>query len=232
MLRLAARTGETPELMIGSGFVLGGGIGYPATIASLLWATASPEWALRSAIAAQVALHVCTWIMMVAWYSIYHRGHVGARAGVVALTVGLFVILVDRLAETTPESLTGPALASPSGYVSLTSQVVPYLFMAISGFRYHAQLRRRLPLGLADPVVADRIRLWSWVSLLVVAQYSWSLATLHLMGQATVATASRVVVGSLGLALAALLTLAFFPPPRYLRRVRDRAAATVSGAGI
>lgn len=101
----------------------------------------------------------------------------------------------------------------------------PYAWTCAEAFRYHAALRRRLVLGLADPVVADRIRLWAWASLAICVGFAVFLAGRLLTGNAA---GSPWVVGTtslIALASSVAMTLAFFPPPAYLRRLCARASA-------
>jgi hypothetical protein len=92
--------------------------------------------------------------------------------------------------------------------------------------RYFHLLRKRMALGLADAVVADRFRLWS-ISMFSAALISKTgLVLQEVFGIAmSGTTAGHLVVGPLGLVVAGALWLAFLPPARYLRRVESRAAA-------
>lgn len=218
LLRLAARTGQLPELLIGLSLLVGGGIGYPGSVAARALAQTSPDLASRLAIAGVLGLALSAWAMLLCWNVIYHRGQRWSRNTVVATTVLLFVVLVERLATMGAAGVT----TSNSGYVGwLLAGTLPYLFNGVSGLRYHARMSRRIPLGLADPIVANRILLWSTTSLVVVAQYAYSLCGL-LLGSAFAAM-STAVIGSLGLSIALLLTLAFFPPQPFSRWVQARA---------
>lgn len=231
LLRLAARTGETPELFLGSALMLGGAVGYPATVAAAVLAPAAPAWALRAIAAGTLGLTLSAWAILVTWNLIYHRGEAWARWVVVAVTALLFLALVDRVAALDPARLVASGATVSIGYLLLlAAHAIPYALTAGSGFRYHALLRRRIPLGLADPVAANAIRLWSFASLAVVTQYVLSVGVAVarrrglLDGDAHVVTA---LTATLGLTIAVLLALAFFPPKAYARRV---AASSLPGA--
>lgn len=225
LLRLAARTGEAPELFIGSALFLGGAIGYPASVAAGLVVESSPYTGIRLAMGSMLGLFLGAWGMLLAWYTIYHRGETWARAVAVGVTVLLFLFLVDRLAVIgTAGAMPEPAPATPewTNLLALASQGLVFLLTGISGFRYLGLMKKRLRLGLADPVVADRIRLWTWTASAAVCQYAYSIVSPFLDGWFDAAAVSGLVLGGLGLVIATMLTLAFFPPQSYLARLTAR----------
>lgn len=224
MLRLAVRTGELPELFIGASLLLGGSIGFPPLAVAPALAGAEPGLALRLGLAGIVALHLSSWSNALGWRAIFHPGDRWARYTAVVCTVLLFLSLSHRLAGMSTSILGGdPSAQFASGYTaSLVAQAAPYCLMSFSAFRYRAKLRRRLALGLADPVVVNRIALWGATSGVVVVQYAISLATLHVRHLPEIAAIYQTVVAGLGLVLSVLLYLAFLPPKAYLRRVARR----------
>ncbi len=62
------------------------------------------------------------------------------------------------------EDLAQLRAASPSGLVLVLAAEAVYGWTTIEAVRYRALLKRRIPLGLADPLVADRFGLWAWTS--------------------------------------------------------------------
>ncbi|MEM7411833.1 MAG: hypothetical protein AAF430_16500 [Myxococcota bacterium] len=103
--------------------------------------------------------------------------------------------------------------------------------------RYYLQMRRRLQLGLADPVTANRFLLWSlWIGAAAMLPLSGVvIRLLALQGQATDVTVTTQPEGGVllfaawifGWLLVALvaLWLSFFPPERYLGWVRRTAVS-------
>ena len=110
--------------------------------------------------------------------------------------------------------------------VSTWIVVANYAWANLEAWRAHAMLVRRRKLGLADPVVVDRMRLWALAL----------LASLIASGTAALCQAIDVPVGGTRIGLwlscvaalsaASCLVLAFLPPSSYLERVRQRAAAS------
>jgi hypothetical protein len=96
--------------------------------------------------------------------------------------------------------------------------------MAVESLRYHALLRRRMALGLADPVVTNRFFVWGVGSgatcILVLI-----LTGLYLQGHTlmTNSPAASVVVTLCGIAYTVVPVLTFAPPTAYLRFVERRA---------
>jgi hypothetical protein len=89
--------------------------------------------------------------------------------------------------------------------------------------RYGRQMRRRLALGLADPVVVDRLLLWGGgVGVATLMSLTTGIARLRGVDlQATLAGAA--FVGISGVIAAGSIYLAFFPPAAYARWVARRA---------
>jgi hypothetical protein len=91
--------------------------------------------------------------------------------------------------------------------------------------RYYRMLRRRLAVGLADPVVTDRFRLYAAGTLLavivnVVGQVFWWRGVEMLTDPL-----GSLLLALLGTGSSVLMCLAFVPPRAYLERVRAGATA-------
>jgi len=99
--------------------------------------------------------------------------------------------------------------------------------MAWSGFRYHARLRRKMRLGLADPVVANRILLWNLAASGVTLQCIVALAFPYLNMVFDAKAVVPAVYGTLGVIVALCITQAFYPSQAYLRKIRERAGSEV-----
>lgn len=227
MLRLAGRTGGLPELFIGSALFLGGVVGFPPLVTGPLLAPAQPGLALHLGLAAILGLHLSGWANLLAWRTIFHPGARWSRNVAVVCSAALFVSVVHRLSGVAGAYLQGDRSGEVGATyaASLVVQASPYALMTVSAFRYRAKLARRLALGLADPVVVNRIGLWAMTSAAVVVQYAFALATISARSVPAVAAAYQIVISGLGLALSVLLYLAFLPPKTYLRRIATRGGA-------
>jgi hypothetical protein len=104
-----------------------------------------------------------------------------------------------------------------------TSAAAGFLWSAVEAFRYHAMLRRRLALGLAEAIVTNRVLLWGLTGVSAGAALV-ILTLLRLMDvnymNAPVALFTAAACGFLA---SVCLYLAFLPPAAYLRWL-DRGA--------
>ena len=107
--------------------------------------------------------------------------------------------------------------------------------MTFESFRYWALLQRRLRIGLADPLVANRFLLWGvWAATVTLLNLSDPLARAWYCAVAGTTTelipevARHMIVvvvaltSALGLVAAACLFLTFFPTAGYRRWVLSR----------
>jgi hypothetical protein len=111
--------------------------------------------------------------------------------------------------------------------VELTGRVGAPCWMVLEASRYHGLMRRRLRLGLADPVVTNRFLLWalaagfSIVLLLTSAVPVFLDPILH----EAFLVASLLTFSVCGVVSSVCYGLAFFPPAAYRRRLHRRAEA-------
>jgi hypothetical protein len=102
------------------------------------------------------------------------------------------------------------------------------LWVGIEPLVYYAKLRKRVPLGLADPLVADRFLLWGLGSLaraVMVVMGPAAVLALDLLGaeaQLTFSSATLVVASAMGLAASVAYWLTFNPTAAYARWVERR----------
>ena len=117
-----------------------------------------------------------------------------------------------------------------SGWVQLLTagMLATNLWVGIEPLLYHRKLAKRVPLGLAEPLIADRFLLWGLGSL--------ARAALILMGPAAEAmlaglagdarnsfsAVSLAAASGLGLATSVAYWLTFNPTPAYVRWVERR----------
>jgi hypothetical protein len=99
-----------------------------------------------------------------------------------------------------------------------------FAWTAIEGVLYYRRLKKRLVLGLADPVVANRFWLWA-ASGVAVTILLVEVAVLASQGSMVLHDPVALMATALcGLATSSLWYLAFLPPPAYERWVRRRSA--------
>ena len=213
LLRLACRTGEPPEGLIGSAFLAGSMFGYPTLVADDRIRTAAPESALILFFAGWTGLVVAAVCLLAFWRRVYHPDGLAARrislVGSALLVVSLLGLVLTRLAG-------AQASESPWYLPGLVAQGAAYALNGWASARYWQMLRRRLSLGLADPIVVNRILLWSVAAWAITLQYLYSTIVVVVTGGSSVTGFGVALVSSLGLIAAGTILMAFFPPRSYL----------------
>jgi hypothetical protein len=100
------------------------------------------------------------------------------------------------------------------------AQLFAYAWVLVEATRHWRKLRRRLRIGLADPVMTHRILLWGlYGGSLAISQLLWMLVIAAFQDPS--ALDAPMLLVAIGGEVA--LWLAFFPPEPYLRRIRARA---------
>lgn len=214
------RTGEWPELLIATG-VLGIGVfGFGLQTASALAGEGTPSSRVLLALALiGSGVGTAAYYFFNAW--LYHPESRAVRGLAVLGCVALALAFVGTGLETGFRKLGGTGPIDMARYLLLVGGL---LWGSGEAFRYWLMMRRRLGLGLADPVVTNRFLLWSLGagaaglgSLIgMIAQLSTGLTMLELPWVMASSSAH-------GFVAAIALWLAFVPPARYVRRLRARA---------
>lgn len=233
LLLLARHTRQAPELLLGAGIVCLAVLGYGVLIANLLVRGGSFEPEQATALARALsgtgkALHdVGVTLYLVFVLRVFRPEERWARllaATMLALLWGGFV----------GSSLETGFRVEPVGsafWLAEYAVIWTYpLWMAIESLRWWRLMRRRVALGLADPLVTNRFLLWgtgaaltalaTWIASVPYAMVG-NLALLE-----TTTPAIRVATAAVGLASISCIYLAFLPPTWYRRRVTGQAGAT------
>lgn len=224
LLLLARRTRQLPELAVGLGVFLVAFVSYPLSLASispdlapatakLLFATGAFASAVGSA-----SIYVFTWKVFrpdAGWARVLTLVAIGA------IFVFAAVSVVRVAGAATPAEVFRDRLSVARNVVTGFS----YLWTAVESIRYYALLRRRMALGLADPVVSNRFLLWgvSGVSATLGITVSTAMILLGKAG-AGMHPVSMLAVGIAGFTSSVSLYLAFLPPAAWLRFVAGPAA--------
>jgi hypothetical protein len=223
LVLLSRRSGQLPELLVGLALFLAGGCWSPlVAVGRQATALSDPARAALVVVGAVCGIAGMSSLALFNW-RVYRPGAAWAAVLAAAIAValaGVFVLQCLGIGWTQyARTEQGPwLLASWIG-------VAIYAWASFEAWRqYRMQLRRRA-LGLADPVVTDRMRLWGFAMGAALAG-SATLATCQLLGIPVAGTVFGLVTSALIAAFAgACLLLAFVPPAAYLARVRRVAGA-------
>ena len=226
MLSLARRTRKLPELCMGlalTAFAL-------AQVSRLVFGglgdRLEPEFMLGTYVFMEVAyflslLGLC--LFTASAFGLRSHWRWALLVGLVALCALSRTMMVLASA---PRFLSGaPSEMTPFWEpAAVASMALAFGWMAVESLHYRGLLRRRLALGLADPVVANRFFVWgagaAATSVLVLLLLGLYLQGITLMENSL---AASVLVTVSGLVMVVVPWLTFAPPAAYLRFVERRA---------
>jgi hypothetical protein len=110
----------------------------------------------------------------------------------------------------------------PGTLALMGATLVGFLWGGLESFRHFASLRRRLALGLVDPVLVDRFLLWgvasTTTSALILVIAACVLAGMTILRE----PAPLAALAAAGCAMCATWYLTFFAPEPYKRWIRAR----------
>ena len=217
MVMLARRTRQLPELLLGSALLLGGVLGGPLEAAAVAIQSETGH-----AIAGKLLLG-------------------GKIAGLGAVTCqAIFICLVFRPKERWAGAVVAMLFALPCaaifGYgahgafsaeaipwtwfwIDLAARIAGSTWLVIEGANYYGMMKRRLRLGLAEPLVTNRFLLWTLAGLLAIVMLLTSVPPMLLdsVTNPTLLTLDLVVFSLAGVGVSALYFLTFLPPEGFRR---------------
>jgi hypothetical protein len=222
LLLLARRTRELPELAIAVAFLAAGVVGYGLMVICMVL-HAVPEDVARPLRFVYV-LGLDAGGLAVAWFvrRVFRNGT--SWAGWLFAVIA--AVFAAGFVGTTlsPPSPAGEAPKAFAFWPNTIGSVACYAWASFEAGRYYTLMRRRVRLGLADPIVTHRLLLWSVAAGTTVTTSLLFVAARFLEGgrprpDMLVATYLLLIVG------AGANWLVFFPPSAYTRRLRRTAEA-------
>jgi hypothetical protein len=223
LLWLATRTRELPELALGIGHLLGGSLGWALVMFGyLLMQQHSPRAGLVLMIAGLFCLNFAVAAIGHFSWRVFNRD---SRAAAVVFALFVAVLAVDFVHN----GLLAHEFAPPTNtfwyWPGCLGRSGVWCWMSLATLLYYRKLRRRLPLGLTDPVTANRMFLFfiasSFIVLFAIVVSGASLLGVWQRYPHFVNTFSSL----LGIPSAVCSTLAFVPPRRYTDWIARRAPA-------
>jgi hypothetical protein len=226
LVRLSLRTGERPELYLGLGILGTAVLGYGMQIGSVL-VRGGPDGDNVTPLA----------VGLTAVGKFLHD------AGVTLVL--FFVLTVFRKDDRRARALFGAAtlliwtgvigLGFTTGYRDIFERNLFWwleyaviwtypLWGAFESLRYHAMMRKRQRLGLADPLVANRFLLWALGSLGTFAATwlaSWPMVLPDPTAARGLETFNYLSTAAVGIATVTIYLLAFLPPAWYRRWIAE-----------
>lgn len=220
LLRLASKTRGVPELAMAGSFLLGGFLGFMLILignpaAGLDFDASLSEMLFRLGISLLGVGVCCTYIFV--WQTFHPRS-----AAVRALTLSAMACILGSLWAIWSAPIV-EALISPVNLFGEALRTGGLLWGSMEALRYYAAMRRRLALGLADPVVTNRFLLWG---IAMGAGVITSLTGLFMTLSGLVSPESwpYLFLGIFATVSPVAQWLAFFPPRGYCEWVQGASA--------
>jgi hypothetical protein len=229
LLALAARTREVPEAVLGYALFTMGGVGYPIVTAARLGTAMTDETRIALGLAGLLLMWTGEVAVCLFNWRVFRPHEAWAGVLTAAIAAGLGGLLVAQAMGRgfAPAALRNEGLLH---HLFLLGQGLPLLWAALESAGAYAMMRRREALGLGDPVVTDRLRLWSLALVAsFVINFVTSIAALVFGVDLASTVGGALFIGPVGLAAATAVWFAFFAPASYHARVRARAAAGAAG---
>lgn len=225
LVRLASRTGGRPERLLGLGLQLTGCWGYGVMIASMvarqrLDAIDHPAGVAITGLG-WVAHNVGVMCMLGFVVQVFRPKDTWARGLAACMTVVLWVgwaifVAQGGLVDLLPRGGYWIAFVTTGSYP---------LWIGSESFLYWSKMRRRQALGLAEPLLVDRFRMWGIASLSSAAAI-WSTSIPVWLGETNnvgeagpIAIVSMLITSAFGLFTVGTYWLTFFPPTWYRARI-------------
>jgi hypothetical protein len=225
LLLRAQRSHGVPELLAGLSYVGAPALGYPMVIVASTMANralAIPIYVVGETLLVSGCCCFLFFTMKVfrpgAGWAMWT-----AAVGAAVLAWAGFEITRAFLSSTDPLEIAAHARAGLTAMVTVLA--LSYVWTALEGLRYYRMMRKRMALGLADPVVTNRFFLWTCSGLTSVAWISFTAVMLAAGANLATNPLNVSVTCAGGIANTVFLLLIFMPPAAYTRWITRSARA-------
>ncbi len=227
LLLLWWRTRQIPELLIGIGVLGIGPVGFGLAVAAGLVAESRPGVGAVLVGIGTLAVAIGAGAKFAFNWRVYHPE--SRVVGVIPIAAGP-ILLAAWLTEGATGRFVVADAASPATLIRTSLQIACLLWGSGEALRYWTMMRRRVRLGLADPVVANRFLLWGIGAGAAGIGSFIGVAVQVAAGTAAGQVSWAMMSSSLhGLIAAIALWFAFVPPDFYRRFIQDRAPRSAAG---
>lgn len=225
LLMLARRTRQLPELLLGLSLLLGGTLGGPLEGAAMAGkGEFDPAVAGGLLVAGKLFAMAALALQCAFIWRVFRPSEPWAP--------WLFALIVAIPIAAFAGSLAGGMASSGEipflwFWVDLIARVGASCWLVAEGARYYGMMKRRLALGLADPLLTNRFLLWTLagVAAIVFMLTAVPPAFLDSSRHQLLLFTDLLVFSAAGVAVAVLYLLAFLPPKAYRHLLLGAAAA-------
>jgi hypothetical protein len=230
LLYLARRGGERPELYLGLSLVLGGVFGAMLEGAGLAMATeGSPQIAGKLLLIGKLfGLGGVTFSGLFIWRVFRPE----ARWAPLLFCGVLSVSVLSMGGMALHGSYATAVLPRSWVLVEFVGRSVMPIWLVVEASLYYRAMKRRMRLGLADPIVTNRFALWAGAGVggLVVLSTSLPPTFLDPVEHEIWLNLDLLFFSLAGFAASGFYWLTFFPPVRYREWLTKRAPAASAGS--
>ena len=231
LLLRARRSRELTQLLLGLHLLLAMGVGYVLLSVGVVLVELSAEPPRRLLAWLMGAGYAATILGLMATLLFNQRVfRPGERWAAVFVGLASAVMWVGWAGYGASGGFAGGRFEGTWLWVQLGGMLATNFWVAAEPLAYHQRMRRRLRLGLADPVVVNRFLLWGLGSLARAVMIGLgplsALCLAHAGADAAFAISSAILVvaSACGLFTSVAYWLTFFPTPGYARWLTSRAA--------
>ncbi len=234
LLLLAARTRQTPELALGLTLFMSGGLG------GILYFLGTNRAEELGALAPWVAGcgRLCLSVgALTLWGFTWRVFRPGSGWAAALFALATCVVVMGFVGEALTTGFGVGRIDVLWSRLGVLARGLAYLWAAIESLRYFVALRRRIRIGLGDPVVMNRFLLWGIATSAASGIYAVALVNLFQTSAHDIAAGMfrptwALLTSGLGLTSAVCTWLAFLAPARYRRWLESGADdGSFSGPG-
>jgi len=226
VLKLAARTSGIHERLLGIYLVLSG-ISYAFYSIPLMIDVGSLFTALT--FAGRIIYTISVYFLLEFTRSVFRSNQAWSRWLVYAL---LLALVLGVGVSSMQGDWEGYTVSNPWFWSEWLGYTLTPLWVGVEGIRAFRNARKRVRIGLCDPVVANRYLLWG---LFGIFQVCASLVIVEMYADYETdqyfASGPDLVLGGFEILAAAVAWLAFFSPTFYRNWIADGASSAASGKG-
>jgi hypothetical protein len=227
LLLLARRTHGLPETCLGWTMVCLMGIGYPVAVAAQAESVLGVVPAKLAQNLSNAFINIAFALTYVFTWRVFRPKSTAALtftllAFATLVTHWLVIVRIVYGLESMADSIDA---TRHWALLSLVPGGIGYAWTAIESFRYRGLLKRRMALGLADPVIANRFLLWGFMGLATAASALVNVGFLLTHVDVVSSPIAQSMTSMTGVVQSALLYLTFLPPERYTRWLQGDAPA-------
>jgi len=226
LLAMARSTRQAPELCMGASLLLIGGLGYPFAILTNLPALQGTVWSALTFTACSWTVHAGVMANFQFVFRVFRADVPLVRSamwgvGALLLVTAFAQARVAFLGLPREETMAANVLPA-TGLMSMA--VLAYAWSAVESLRYWGLMRRRLALGLADPVATNRFLLWGVSGAAMVIGAGVNLLASIVTPLSVMHPLALLVTSVCGFTSSVALVLTFVPPARYVSWLRAQGA--------